>query len=142
MLQKVNIRSEVPVYEQIENEVAFAVAAGKLKDGDQLPAVREVADKVGVNANTISKSFRDLELRGYVNAMRGRGIFIERGATEKCRKDCRRHLVRNMYRVLSEAKSMGTSRKDLDEIIRVCLSVDGSPYEELPAEVVKLAEGR
>ena len=52
MLEKINIYSSVPVYEQIENEVRFAVSAGTLKSGDQLPTVRHAADRLNVNPNT------------------------------------------------------------------------------------------
>lgn len=142
MLERVNIRSEVPVYAQIENEVSFAIAAGKLKPGDRLPTVRELADRLKTNPNTVAKSFRDLELRGYLNTYRGRGIFVDKNATDRCKRDCRRQIVQSLYCVLTEAKAAGYSKKELDELMKVCMGVDGSPYDELPPEVNKLAEGR
>ncbi len=142
MLERVNIRSAVPVYTQIENEVSFAIASGKLKPGDRLPTVRELAERLKTNPNTVAKSFRDLELRGYLNTYRGRGIFVDKNATERCKRDCRRQIIGRLYCVLTEAKAAGYVKKDLDEMMKVCLGAEGGPYDELPADVSKLADGR
>lgn len=140
MLERVNIRSEVPVYVQIENEIAFAISAGKVKPGDRLPAVREIADRIKINSNTVAKSIRDLELRGYILTQRGRGIFIEKGATEKCRKDVRREIAKSVFRVVAEAKEAGLTKQEIESITKTCLSVNGWPYDELPNEIRKLAD--
>jgi len=142
MLERVNTRSEVPVYAQIENEVSFAIASGKLKPGDRLPTVIELSDRLKTNPNTVAKSIRGLDLRGYLNTFRGRGIFVDKNAAERCKRDCRRKIVQSLYRALTEAKAAGYGKKELDEMIKTCLGADGSPYDELPSEVNKLAEGR
>ena len=78
MFENVNIRSSVAVYVQIESLVQFAVASGQLKPGDQLPSMHELAEKVGVNQNTVAKSYRDLEVMGVIHTRRGMGVFINK----------------------------------------------------------------
>ena len=83
MLEKVNIRSNVAVYLQIENHVQFAIASGELKPGDQLPSVRELSERLKINPNTVAKSYRDLEVMGYLYTRRGMGVFINKDIQKK-----------------------------------------------------------
>ena len=136
MFEGVNIHSSVAVYVQIENEVKFAIAAGKLKPDDQLPSVRELSERVEVNPNTVAKSYRDLEVMGLVYTRRGMGVFINKGVRARCQKDCQERLVRRTYEVVQEAKSAGMTKKALTDLILKCWSVDGSPYGEVPKSVL------
>jgi len=64
------------VYRQIVDEVQRAVAVGVLKPGDPLPAVRQLATQLKVNANTVQHAFRTLEAEGTVYVRRGIGTFV------------------------------------------------------------------
>ncbi len=138
MLEKINIRSSVPVYVQIENEVRFAIAAGKLKPEEKLPSVRELSERLDINPNTIAKSFRDLEMVGYLYTLRGRGIFVDPKAREKCKRDCRRAVAKRLHEVIAEARAAGMPRTEIGEIVKACQGVDSSPYGELPKEIQAL----
>ena len=93
MLTSVNIYSSVAVYTQIENEVQFAIASGKLKEGDQLPSVRELSERVKVNPTTIAKAYRDLEVMGLLYTRRGMGVYINKGVQKACRERCAARIV-------------------------------------------------
>ena len=69
---QVNDKSGVPVWVQIRNHMIFMIRSGKLKPGDVLPTVRDLAVRLGVNYNTIHKVYQDLETDGLVSAGRGR----------------------------------------------------------------------
>ena len=68
--------SPVPIYEQIVAQVTFAVAAGSLRPGDFIPSVRDLANDLVINPNTVAKAFVELEEQGVVEARRGRGMVI------------------------------------------------------------------
>ena len=68
--------SGVPIYRQIVDWVKFSVAAGHLAPGAQLPTVRQQAVDLGVNVNTVSRAYLDLERMGVVNTLQGKGTFI------------------------------------------------------------------
>src|SRR5689334_21384858 len=112
MLNNINLSSSVSVYSQIENQVRFAVAAGTLKAGDQLPSVRELSERLEINPNTVAKSYRDLEVMGIVYTRRGMGIFIQNGIEAKCRAAVRNQIVEKLFEVTSEAKAAGFSPKE------------------------------
>ena len=68
--------SATPIYRQIVDQVARAVASGTLAAGDELPSVRAVAQQYVVNPMTVSKAYSLLELQGLVERRRGVGMII------------------------------------------------------------------
>ena len=136
MLMNVNLRSNLAVYAQIENQVRFAIASGQLKAGDQLPSIQELAQRFEVNSNTVAKSYRDLEVMGYVRTRRGMGVFINEGIDEACRESCRRGVVSRLYEVITEAKAAGITATELKDIMQKCLAVASTPYSEMPIEIL------
>ena len=77
MLSNVDIYSSVAVYVQIENQVQFAIASGKLKPGDRLPSVRELSERIDVNPNTVAKAYRDLMNQKPLEESAGEGLTKE-----------------------------------------------------------------
>jgi len=140
MLDSVNISSSVAVYVQIENDVQFAVASGRLKGGQQLPTVRELSERLNVNPNTVAKAYRDLEVMGYLYTRRGMGVYISKGVEAKCREQCRKRLVGRVHEVVAEAKAAGMSGSEVKSIVSDCLKLDSQPYGETPAEILALAK--
>ena len=65
----------VPVYRQIVEAVVRALANGRLAADEQLPTIVELAQRLGVNPNTVARAYRDLEHDGHLVAKRGRGTF-------------------------------------------------------------------
>lgn len=138
MLDKVNIHSSVSVYEQIENQVKFGIASGELKDGDQLPSIKELGDRLGINFNTVAKAYRDLEVMGFIYTRRGMGCFIEKGVTDQCRRDCRDRLIRRTHEVVQEAKAAGIPKKFLNDVVSASMASKAELYGETPKEVLAL----
>ena len=71
MVIRINQMSQVPIYQQIRNEIVAAIAAGEIRPGDQLPSVRSLAGDLGINLHTVNKAYAILRDDGYV-LMRGR----------------------------------------------------------------------
>jgi GntR family transcriptional regulator len=73
---QLDLRSGVPVYRQIMDQVLGSIAAGRLVDGDQLPTVRQLAVDLQINPNTVIRAYRELEIRGFLDTQQGSGTFI------------------------------------------------------------------
>lgn len=142
MLLTIDINSNVAVYVQIENQVQFAIAAGKLKAGDQLPSVRELSERLGVNPNTVAKAYRDLEVMGLLFTRRGMGVFVNKGIENKCREECRRRTLARIHETVAEARAAGMEREELVEAVVKSFELDAEPYGDTPPEVVELAKLR
>jgi GntR family transcriptional regulator len=75
--------SGIPVYKQIMHHVQAAVAAGRMRAGDQLPTIRALHEKLNVNPNTVAKAYRELQHLGVIAAEHGSGCFIAPAASTK-----------------------------------------------------------
>jgi GntR family transcriptional regulator len=101
-----------PVFRQIVDEVQRCAAVGVLKPGDPLPAVRQLAQQLKVNANTISHAYRTLETEGTVYVKRGIGTFV--AAAPKDPKGRQGPTARQIAeRMLREAYRHGLLASDL-----------------------------
>jgi GntR family transcriptional regulator len=75
-------RSGVSPYMQLVQQVRHALRLGLLREGDQLPTVKEVVAQVAINANTVLKAYRELEHEGLVAARPGLGTFVTATLTD------------------------------------------------------------
>ena len=75
-LFEINEKSSIPIWLQLKNRFIYLITSGYYKPGDQLPTVRGLAADVEVNYNTVSKVYINLEHDGYVESVRGRGVFV------------------------------------------------------------------
>ena len=80
MLLKPNPASGVPIYLQLMEQVKHAIETGALRGGEQLPAIRRVAEDLVINPNTVAKAYRELEHEGVVELRHGAGAFVARNA--------------------------------------------------------------
>lgn len=89
-----NYKSKRPLCDQLCESVTQLVACGGLAPGDALPSVRSLAQELGVNPNTVQKSYRMLEQRGIIESVPGKGSFIAQGgaARERLRQSGREAL--------------------------------------------------
>ena len=69
-------KSGVPIYQQIQDQVRYGVAAGRLRPGEQLPTVRALAVDLAVNPNTVIKAYSELERQGVLTTEQGSGTFV------------------------------------------------------------------
>ena len=142
MLTSIDINSSVAVYVQIENHVQFAIASGRLTPGDQLPSVRELSERLGVNPNTVAKAYRDLEVMGLLYTRRGMGVFVNRGIEAKCREDCRKRIVQRMHEVVAEGKAAGMTKKEVMDVAEKSYASEAGPYSAPPDSLTALAKSK
>jgi GntR family transcriptional regulator len=112
----IDSRDSTPIYAQIERALRAAIASGRLKVGDQLPTVREMAVTLRVNANTVARVYSDLERQGVLETRRGVGSFVS-ATPERARPpdEHQRRLRAFVTRVLADAAAAGFSADELDE---------------------------
>jgi len=78
-----DLKSGVPVYRQIIDQVHAARASGAIRPGDQLPTVRQLAVDLSINPNTVMRAYRELELTGALTTHQGTGTFITLAKVEQ-----------------------------------------------------------
>jgi GntR family transcriptional regulator len=75
-------KSGIAPYLQLVHQVRRALKLGALREGDQLPTVRDVVTRIAINPNTVSKAYRELEHEGLVAARAGVGTFVTASTSE------------------------------------------------------------
>jgi GntR family transcriptional regulator len=82
---RVNQSSGVPLYVQLMEQVKHAVETGALREGDQLPTIRKVAEDLVMNPNTVVRAYRELEHEGVLDLKHGSGAFIKESVGNRAR---------------------------------------------------------
>lgn len=104
--------SSTPLYAQIMAEVRLAAAAGIVQPGEQLPRVRELAEQLRVNPNTVARAYRELQADGLLVARQGSGTFVSDDAEEIGVREQRRVLQGMLDEAARTAGSLGVSGAD------------------------------
>ena len=76
MIIEINFNSDEAIYMQLTNQIIMGIATSRLKDGDALPSVRQLADTIGINIHTVNKAYALLRQEGFVSIDRRRGAVI------------------------------------------------------------------
>src|SRR5437867_12936566 len=111
----VDARDATPIYAQLERGLRAAIATGRLRPGDQLPTVRQLAVELRDNANTVARVYGELERAGVIETRRGVGSFISATpAQAHPPRDRERRLRAFTTKLLADADAAGFT---LDEVM-------------------------
>jgi GntR family transcriptional regulator len=115
---RLDAHSGVPVYRQLIDQVQAAVATGSLSPGEQLPTVRHVAVELAINPNTVSRAYREMEIRGILDTQQGTGTFVAEKQTELSKEVQERQLGQLVSEFVSRAGSAGITVNELIHALR------------------------
>ena len=114
---QLDLRSGVPVYRQIMDQVLGAMASGRLGSGDQLPTVRQLAVDLSINPNTVIRAYRELEIRGFLDTHQGSGTFITAQPVQQDNEERQRKLDAIVSDAIARAGAEGfTAQQVLDRL--------------------------
>jgi GntR family transcriptional regulator len=85
LIFRINQSAGTPLYIQLMEQIKHAVETGALREGDQLPAIRKVAEDLVMNPNTVVRAYRELEHEGVLELKHGSGAFIKESAGGRAR---------------------------------------------------------
>ncbi|HKS28252.1 MAG TPA: GntR family transcriptional regulator [Pyrinomonadaceae bacterium] len=112
-----------PIYRQVADGISALIAGGELREGAQLPPVRQLAADLGVNLNTIATAYRELQAEGLINVRHGSGAVvassraIER-ADEELRKPLRTALTQLVLAGRARTEIMGMVAEELRALMK------------------------
>lgn len=109
---QIDFRSDMPITNQIVEQIQRLLSSGELKQNDQLPTVRALAQDLRVNFNTVARAYRILDEVGVISTQQGRGTFIlEQPPPETNQRLRRESLEALARRYLTETRRLGFSRE-------------------------------
>lgn len=109
----IDLQSRTPIYEQLYKRVVELTVKKQLRPNDKLPSVRELAKELGVNPNTVSKAFQNLERDGIIYSLAGRGSFI----SDKNGDIIKQNAADNFETAAKEAMAAGLSAEEMTDIV-------------------------
>jgi GntR family transcriptional regulator len=112
---RLDLRSGVPVYRQLIDQVTAGMAEGTLEAGHQLPTVRQVAVDLSINPNTVMRAYRELEIRGVLETQQGTGTFIGQQKVKRDEVERQRQLGQLVGEFVSRAGAAGFTLEELLE---------------------------
>ena len=114
MLLHLEFDSDIPIYQQIRDQIVVGIADGHLRPGEQLPTIRALAAETGVNMMTVSKAYQLLQQEGYLQADRRSGTVVSGcqppGEPEEA-------TVRALRVSLSELRLAGLSKDEVLQLV-------------------------
>lgn len=114
MLQ-LNLKSGIPICDQIVNGIIRLKALGIMTSGEQLPSVRALAIKLSVNLNTVQKAYQILESRGITYSVKGKGSFISND--DVAQKAIHENASQDFEKAVLAAKELGLTAEELIRIV-------------------------
>jgi len=112
----IDAMSRIPVYEQLIEQVETMVLMGAMKSGDKMPSVRSLSGELSINPNTIQKAYAELDRKGLITSVPGKGSFISKNAMDIIGKD-KREQTTDLKDMILEMKLAGVSRNEIMNII-------------------------
>lgn len=115
-MYQIDVMSRVPVYEQIVEQTEKFILTGILKPGDKIPSVRNLSIELSVNPNTIQKSIAELDRRGLIFSVPGKGCFVAEQA-KKALTAVKRGELKEIKDKIRELAMAGVTRDEMLKVI-------------------------
>ncbi len=109
----------VPIYEQIVNQIRDAVISGELKSGEAIPSIRVLAKDLAVSVITTKRAFEELEKEGVIESMPGRGFFVCEQKNDHLKEKQMINIENRMMDLLRDCENAGMTIDEVIELIRV-----------------------
>ena len=106
-----------PIYEQIIEKLEELMLIGVLKENDPMPSVRSLATDLAINPNTIQRAYAELERRGCIYVIKGKGSFVAENSTMKENK--KKELLIHVSEIIDEAIRLGISDQEIKTMVEI-----------------------
>jgi GntR family transcriptional regulator len=110
----ISTQSGTPLYQQIIRQIKYLVASGKLAPGEEIPPIRELAEQLMINPNTVARAYLELERAGLVIMRPGSGTHVSDAGSPLARRQRLKILTEQVDGLLAEARHLDIG---LDEVI-------------------------
>lgn len=120
---KISQSSGVPIYQQIADSFRSDILAGKFKDGEYLPSIRELAKDLKISVITTMKAYEQLQTEGLVTAVQGKGFYVNAQDSDMLKEQHLRKVENALQEAINYADIAGVSDSELLETLKALLSM-------------------
>ncbi|QDV47393.1 HTH-type transcriptional repressor YtrA [Stieleria neptunia] len=129
MFFSIDADGDIPIYEQLVRQVKLAVADGILVGGQMVPSVRQLANDLAINSNTIARAYQELQSDHVLEPLRGRGMVVRRDAMKRCTKARNSLVAESVRRALADALAGGMTTAELRDLFEAELDRQSAMIE-------------
>ncbi len=121
MLITLDLESDIPIYQQLRDEIVRGLAAKKLAPEEGLPPVRALAQDLGINMHTVNKAYNILRAEGFIGVHKRRGVFVRRPEEYRAEAAHLDELKERLRPILAELLCRGLSAEEILPLCRVVI---------------------
>lgn len=114
MLVEIDFNSDEAIYVQLQNQIIMGIATATIHEGDALPSVRQLADRVGINMHTVNKAYSVLKQEGFIQLDRRRGAVI---AIDANKAQAILEMKAQLRILLAKGSCKSISRQEVHELV-------------------------
>lgn len=109
--------SKKPIYEQIADEIIRAIMNGDIDSGEPLPSMRKLAQELQVSVITTKRAYEELEAKGFIHSMVGKGSFVSEQNIELLKERKRKKIEEQLLEIAENSKTVDISLEELIEMM-------------------------
>lgn len=111
--------SKEPIYEQIMTQIKTLILSGKLKEGEALPSMRQLAKDLHISVITTKRAYEELEKSGFTYSITGKGSFVAEQNVEVVKEKKLKAIEEKLLEVIANSKEIGVSLAELKEMLTI-----------------------
>ncbi|AKG74615.1 GntR family transcriptional regulator [Salinicoccus halodurans] len=116
---QISNNTDIPIYEQLKNEIIRSIMTGEIKPGDSLMSMRALAKELKISIITTKRAYQDLEQEGYVYSVVGKGTFVSEQNASIQKERVLLQIEKNIEELLKTAHQIGLPTEELIDMIHV-----------------------
>ena len=114
MILRIDFNSDEALYMQLRNQIIMGIATGRIREGDSLPSVRQLADHISINMHTVNKAYAVLRQEGFVKLDRRRGAVV---SLEADKRQALEEMKNEMAVAMAKGICKGVSREEIHRLV-------------------------
>lgn len=115
--------SELPIYEQIKEQIKTQILSGELEENEMLPSLRQLAKDLKISVLTTTRAYNELEEEGYISSRPGKGFFVMSSSSELLREQLIREVENNLNAAIQASRRMSMTDDELVKLLKLLLEV-------------------
>lgn len=113
--------SNLPIYQQIMNQIKDSILRGEVNSGEAVPSIRELAKELRISVITTKRAYDDLEKEGFLTSVAGKGFFVTSQNKEILKETKLRTVEEKLMDAINTANLLGITKKELEEIFQLLI---------------------
>lgn len=115
--------SDLPIYEQIKEQVKTQILSGELSENEMLPSLRQLAKDLKISVLTMTRAYNELEEEGFITSRQGKGFFVMPRGSDLLREQLIKDVETNLNNAILSAQRASMTDDELVQLLKLLLEV-------------------